>query len=102
MKIDSYANIILTVDNLFQQVQSESFDEPIELAKYNVMVKLIETQLKAIEKQKLLDTTSIDETKLTKLEIIYTTLTVDDEKKGIKTKKTIATNSKRKSSKDNK
>ena len=102
MKIDSYANIILTVDNLFQQVQSESFDEPIELAKYNVMVKLIETQLKAIEKQKLLDTTSIDETKLTKLEIIYTTLTVDDEKKAIKTKQTITTNSKRKSSKDNK
>ena len=102
MKIDSYANIILTVDNLFQQVQSESFDEPIELAKYNVMVKLIETQLKAIEKQKLLDTNSIDETKLTKLEIIYTTLTVDDEKKAIKTKKTITTNSKRKSSKDNK
>ena len=102
MKIDSYANIILTVDNLFQQVQSESFDEPIELAKYNVMVKLIETQLKAIEKQKLLDTASIDETKLTKLEIIYTTLTVDDEKKAIKTKQTITTNSKRKSSKDNK
>ena len=102
MKIDSYANIILTVDNLFQQVQSESFDEPIELAKYNVMVKLIETQLKAIEKQKLLDTNSIDETKLTKLEIIYTTLTVDDEKKAIKTKQTITTNSKRKSSKDNK
>ena len=102
MKIDSYANIILTVDNLFQQVQSESFDEPIELAKYNVMVKLIETQLKAIEKQKLLDTSSIDETKLTKLEIIYTTLTVDDEKKAIKTKQTITTNSKRKSSKDNK
>lgn len=102
MKIDSYANIILTVDNLFQQVQSESFDEPIELAKYNVMVKLIETQLKAIEKQKLLDTASIDETKLTKLEIIYTTLTVDDEKKAIKTKQTITTNSKRKSSKNNK
>ena len=40
MKIDSYANIILTVDNLFKQVQSESFEEPIELAKYNIMVKI--------------------------------------------------------------
>jgi hypothetical protein len=88
MKIDSYANIILTLDKLFEQARTASFEEPIELAKYNIMVKLIETQLKAIEKQKLLDTNSIDETKLTPFKITFTELTVDDEKKGIKTKQT--------------
>lgn len=98
MKIDSYANIILTLDDMFSEIDDIELLDGNKRSKYEIKIKLIETQLKAIEKQKLLDTASIDETKLTKLVIEYTELTIDDEKNGVKTKKTTTTNIKKKSS----
>ena len=102
MKIDSYSNIIDTLDKLFEQVQENSFEEPIELAKYNVMIKLIETQLKAIEKQKLLDAENVDETKLTEFVVRITNDTVDDEVKITKSTKTSRTYIKKKPSDNSK
>ena len=52
MKIDSYSNIIETNELLFQEVQNGAFESPVELVKYNTLIKLMELQLKAIEKQK--------------------------------------------------